>query len=84
LRSEELRGGTTAARKTWTGTRIRTFPKRANDTLVKCLNAVLLLITNFWLRLDNVPELKDVILNLLNIDAAGDIVTARHFLDIGF
>ncbi len=39
-----------------------------DHTVIEGLDVVLLLLNNLGLGFDNVPELDDVILNLLNVD----------------
>jgi len=42
--------------------------ERSDHTVIESFDAVLLLIANLRLGFDNVPELEDVISNLLNVD----------------
>ena len=39
-----------------------------DHTIIEGLDAVLLLLDNLRLGFDNIPELDDIILNLLNVD----------------
>jgi hypothetical protein len=48
----------------------------------KGLDAVLLFLTNLGLGLDNVPELDDIVLNLLDVDGTGNLVGARHLFNV--
>ena len=58
--------------------------KGPDDTLVQHFNATLLLLAGLGLRLDDISELGDVILNLLDIVRRRDGVTASLLLDVGF
>jgi len=46
------------------------FQQRGNDTLVKGFDATVLLCADTRLRLNDCPQLKDIVLNLLDVDAA--------------
>ena len=41
---------------------------------------VLLLLADLGLGLDHVPELDNIVLNLLNVGCIGNMVSARHHL----
>lgn len=58
------------------------FAQGAYDTIVKGLDTILLLQANLGLGLDDVPKFKDIILDFLEGDAAGNRVTAGHFFDV--
>jgi hypothetical protein len=47
---------------------VESLAQRTDHTVIESLDAVLLLLADLGLGFDNVPELDDVILNLLNID----------------
>lgn len=42
------------------------FAKRANNTLIQGFDMILLFFADLRLRLDDVPELKDVIMDLVH------------------
>jgi hypothetical protein len=42
-----------------------------NSAIAKCLDAILLLLTNLRLRLEDIPQFENVTLNLLDIDRVG-------------
>jgi hypothetical protein len=50
--------------------------------LHKGRDAVLLFLTNLRLVLDNVPELDDIILNLLDVDGTRNLVGTRHLFNV--
>lgn len=82
--TEELRRGATAAGLSGTRTRLfGSLPERTDDAIVKGLIAVLLLVRDLGLGLDNVPELENVVLDPGNVDRAGYVVGTRHLLDVG-
>ena len=84
LRTKELRRRATAARTSVTSARLRALAERTNDALVESLDAAFLLFANLGLRLDEVPELQDVFVNLVDVDVARDGVTVGHLLDVRF
>jgi hypothetical protein len=45
----------------------RSLARRTDHTVIESLDAVLLFLIDLGLGFDNVPELDDVILNLLNV-----------------
>ena len=57
-----------AARDTRVQAAVRRLAQRLDHTIIEGLDVVLLLLTNLRLGFDNIPELDDVILNLLNVD----------------
>ena len=55
----------------------------ADDAVIEVLDLGLLLVGDLGLGLDDVPELKHVVLDLLHVGGLGDdIVRARHLLDV--
>ena len=63
--------------------RFGTLAKRANDAFIEGLDTVLLLLADLWLRLDNVPQLQNILLDLLDVGRGDDGVAAGHLLDVG-
>ena len=57
-----------AARDTRAQAAVRRLVQQLDHAIIEGLDVVLLLLTNLRLGFDNVPELDDVILNLLNVD----------------
>ena len=57
--------------------------KRANDSFAQGFDAVLLLVADLGLVLDNVPELENAVLDLLDVGWWCDSVTTGHLLDVG-
>ena len=55
----------------------------ANDTLVESLDPALLLLADLWLRLDNVPQLQNILLDLLDVGWSHDGVGTGHLLNVG-
>ena len=47
---------------------VRRLVQRMDHAVIEGLDAILLLLASLGLGFDNVPELDDVILNLLNVD----------------
>ena len=82
LWAEERRRGATAACAGWRDTQIRRVVQRANDTLMKSLDAVLLVVADLRQGFDNGPKFEDVILDLLDVDSTRDSVAAGHFFDV--
>jgi hypothetical protein len=46
------------------------------------LDTVLLLLADLRLGLDHVPELDNIVLNLLNVGCFGNMVGARHLFNV--
>ena len=61
----------------------RALVERADNSLVQSLDAVLVLVADLGLALDDVPELEHVVLDLLNVRGRRNGVAAGHFLDVG-
>ena len=53
-----------------------------HNAIIKSLDLVLLLLANFGLRFDGVPELQYIVLDLLHVEGPGDSVSASHFFHI--
>ena len=79
-------GGRSAVTRpgTDTITSVRAFAEGSNHTLIKRLDAVLLLEADSQLQLDNCPDFENIILDLLDIHSPSDGVTAGHFFNVGF
>lgn len=57
--------------------------ERANNAVVEILNLALLLLGDLRLRLDYIPHLQHVLLDLLHVHRVGDdVFSARHLLDV--
>ena len=62
---------------------LRAFLERADDAIIKRFDAVLLLLADLGLGLNDTPEFRNIILDLLHVGGLGDdIVRARHLLDV--
>ena len=47
---------------------VRRLVQQTDHTVIEGLDVILLLLASLGLGFDNVPELDDIILNLLNVD----------------
>ena len=47
---------------------VRRLAQRMDHAVIEGLDVILLLLASLGLGFDNVPELDDIILNLLNVD----------------
>jgi hypothetical protein len=63
-------------------TRFGSFAKRPDNTLVQRLDAILLLLADFWLSFHESPQLENIFLNFLDINGSGDSIAACHFLNV--
>ena len=57
---------------------VRRLVQQMEHPIIESLDMVLLLLTNLRLGFDNVPELDNVILNLLNVDWTRNLVGTHH------
>ena len=57
---------------------VRRLVQQMEHPIIESLDVVLLLLTNLRLGFDNVPELDNVILNLLNVDWTRNLVGTHH------
>lgn len=65
-----------------TSTRLGTLAERPYDALIQSFDAVLLLLANLGLGLHDVPELEDVLLDLLHVRRRDNGIAAGHLLHI--
>ena len=56
--------------------------ERADDTIIKSLDAILLLLTDLGLRFYDVPEFEHIFLDLLDVDCCWWRTGSSHLLDI--
>lgn len=56
--------------------------ERANDTLIKSLGAVLLVVADLRQSFDDGPQFEDIVLDLLDVDGTRNSVAAAHFFDL--
>ena len=63
--------------------RFGTFVQEADDALVQSLGVALLLLTNLRLRLDDFPELENIVLDPLDVVGRRSGIAAGHLLGIG-
>ena len=76
------RGTPTSGSDTRAG-RIKILPQRSHHSFVKRLDTVLLFLTDPTLRLEDRPELQNIILDLLDdIEGSGNGIIAGHFLNV--
>ena len=66
-----------------TSTRLGTLAERPYDALIQSFDAVLLLLANLGLTLDDIPQLEHVLLNLLDVGGSRDSIAAGHLLNVG-
>ena len=79
---QELWWGTTIPGADTVTSWLNIFPQRSNDALIKTLYTILLLLADTRLQLDNSPEFQNIILHFLNIENAGNGITAHHLINI--
>ncbi len=65
-----------AARDTRVQVAVRRLVQWMDHAIIEGLDAALLLLNNLGLGFDNIPELDNVILNLLNVDWTRNLVSA--------
>jgi hypothetical protein len=58
--------------------------KGTDYAIVEGLNTILLLLANLRLRFDDIPQLENIVLNLLDIDEAGSRAASSHLFDVSF
>ena len=83
LGTKELRGRATTTRTSVTSARLWALAERTNHALVKGLDSALLLLADLRLRLDDIPELQNVFLDLLDVGWRDNGVRTCHLFDVG-
>jgi hypothetical protein len=61
---------------------VRSLMQRTDHAIIESFHTILLFLTNLRLGFDDVPELNDIILDLLNVNQTRDMVGAHHLLNI--
>jgi hypothetical protein len=83
LRSEELGGGATTAGSRFLWSTLRSLLEGSDDSIVEILDSAALIIANFGLRLNELPEIGEIGGKLHNVNRGGGITWSGHLLDVG-